>query len=607
MNVEKTATKQPLTSAFETAVAARDACTALLCDGLRMTYGELNRRANKFARVLRARGAESGDLVAISLDRCFDTYVVLLGILKAGCAYVPLDPMLPTARRMAVAHDCETRFLAVNDRELLLDEFRGETIATWEIGAALAAASDENLEIESAADDVACVLYTSGSTGMPKGVIVPGRAILSHAGWMWAAHPFRDGDAALLHRSYMHMAATWDYFGPLLGGIPTVLIPGHQTSDPAVILRACAEHGVTHVSGSPGFWRVLLDHPAELLERWRTLRVASTSGEQLPWGVAVDFRRVFPHARLLNVYGITEAVRPAAFDTSAIAADDLRVPIGSPLSNVAVHIVDEALAPVAAGEVGEISVAGPCLARGYLKQPELTAQRFVPNPFDDGWPTLFRTGDLGRWRVDGNLEVIGRADQQVKIRGFRVELGDVEAALQQSPAVRRAAVVAPEERDGERRLIAYAIPAAAAHPSWLELRAFLAARLPDHMIPVSFVFVPELPLTASGKIDRVALAALDIPATPRGAVGERGPDRTATEQALARIWSEVMGVVDIDGGQTFTEVGGHSLVAMQIASRVYAAFGVELPLETFFPNPTLRAMSTAIDRLRAGETAAAGR
>ena len=609
MNDERAATNQPLSGAFEAVAAARDGCTALIRDGRRMSYGELNRRANQFARVLRARGAKSGDLVAVSLDRSFDTYFVLLGILKAGCAYVPLDPKLPTARRMAIAGDCETRLLAVTDRELLLDEFRGETLAAWEMGAELDAASDENLAIDDVPDDVACVLYTSGSTGKPKGVVVPGRAVLNHAGWMWTAYPFRDDDVALLHRSYLHMAATWDYFGPLLGGIPSVLIPGHQTSDPAVMVRACAEHGVTHVSGSPGFWRAVLDHPAELLEPWRTLRLASTSGEQVPSGVAVDFRRVFPEARLLNVYGITEAVRPAVFDTSGVAGHELRVPIGSPLPNVVVHLLGEDLAPVVDGEVGEICVAGACLSRGYFKRPDLTAERFVPDPFDDDWPTLFRTGDLGRRREDGNLEYVGRRDHQVKIRGFRVELGDVEAALQQSPAVRRAAVVAREEREGDRRLVAYAVPDGDAVPSRLELRAYLEARLPDHMIPAAFVLVTELPLTGSGKVDRVALAARDVPAPGGDAAAAAEADRTATEQALAEIWSEVIGVAagDVGGGQTFTEVGGHSLMAMQIASRVYDAFGVELPLETFFPNPTLRSMSSLIDDLRAGDTAAAGR
>jgi amino acid adenylation domain-containing protein len=611
MHDEKAVTRQPLASVFEDVAAARDGHPALLCEGRRMTYGALNRRANRFARVLRARGAESGDLVAVSLDRSFDTFVVLLGILKAGCAYVPLDPKLPPARRMAIANDCGTKFLAVTERELVLDEFRGEILATWAMTSELAACSDEPLDVPHAADDIACVLYTSGSTGRPKGVIVSGRAILNHALWMWATYPFGDDDAALLHRSYMHMAATWDYFGPLLGGIANVIVPGHQTSDPAVVIRAAVEHGVSHVSGSPGFWRAVLDQPAALLQKWQTLRVGTTSGEQLPVRVVADWQRVFPEARLLNVYGITEAVRPAVFDTGALEADAARVPIGQPLPNVAVYIVDEALVPVADGEIGEICVAGACLARGYFGLPQLTEERFLANPFDDGWPVLFRTGDVGRLRADGSLEIVGRRDHQVKVRGFRVELEDVEAALQQSPATRRAVVVAQEDHGGDLRLIAYVVPAAGANPTWLELRAFLEARLPDHMIPASFVVTPEIPLTPSGKVDRVALAALEVPAASRGretaSEAERsGIERTTTELQLAQIWSDVIGVADVAGGETFIELGGHSLMAMQIASRVYDAFGVELPLETFFPNPTLRAMSGVIDELRTGVDTPAG-
>jgi amino acid adenylation domain-containing protein len=607
MNDKKTTARQPLTTGFETVAAARDSRTALIFEERRMTYGQLNRRANQFARLLRERGAESGQVIAVSLDRSLDTFVVLLGVLKAGCAYVPLDPKLPPARRLSIAQDCKTKFLAVTERELLLDEFKGETVATWEIGDDLAAASDENLDLPPAADDIACVLYTSGSTGRPKGVIVSGAAILNHARWMWTAYPFRDGDVALLHRSYMHMAATWDYFGPLLGGIPSVVMPGHQTSDPAVVIKACLEHGVSHISGSPGFWRAVLDQPAAVLKRWQTLRVGTTSGEQLPVSIVTDWLRTFPHARLLNVYGITEAVRPAVFETGAGDADDARVPIGRPLPHVIVHIVDETLVPVADGEVGEICVAGACLARGYFNLPELTEERFVPNPFEEEWPTLFRTGDLGRRRADGNLEIVGRRDNQVKIRGFRVELEDVEAALQQSAAVRRAAVVAQGDHGSDRRLIAFVAPAAGASPTWLELRAFLEARLPDHMIPASFVIVPEIPLTSSGKIDRVALAARDVPAAARRREASCEPERTMTEAALARIWSDVIGVADVGGDETFIEIGGHSLMAMQIASRVYDAFGVELPLETFFPNPTLRAVSTIIDGLCAGAMASSGR
>jgi amino acid adenylation domain-containing protein len=567
-----------------------------LVSGLReLSYGELHATATRFARVLQSRGAKPGDLVAVSLDRSVEAFVVLLGILKAGCAYVPLDPTLPPLRRTAIATDAQARLLVVTHREFVLRGFEGHSILYPEIEAELAGESRGDLGPPDG-PDVCCVLYTSGTTGTPKGVVVPGSAILNHASWMWRAYPFRDGDLALIHRSCVYMAATWDYFGPLLGGAPALIVPGHQASDPAVLTQLCVEHGVSHVSGSPGFWRTVLDRPKAQLDAWHALRLGTTSGEALPVGIVRDWRRAFPHATLLNVYGITEAVRPAVCDTRAVADDDTRVPIGTPLPNVELRIVDEHAEPVEPGRVGEICVVGPCVALGYLNQPVLTAERFVTDP-SDGGRMAFRTGDLGRVRSDGRYEVTGRVDHQVKIRAFRVELEEIEAALHAWPPVRRAVVVAHEDPQGDRKLIAYIVPTEDTVPTWREFRAFLDVRLPDYMIPASFVLVDALPLTASGKVDRQALSALSAPA-PAEAGQAAPPIGTVTEAALARIWSDVMGEPAITPGASFLELGGHSLMAMHIASRVHLAFGVELPLESFFPNPTLRAMASAIDGLR---------
>jgi amino acid adenylation domain-containing protein len=584
--------RNSLVQTFRQTVETFAARVALISEDRQVTCGELDGMANQFARVLRSRGAAPRDLVAVSLDRSVDAFVVLLGILKAGCTYVPLDPSLPALRRTAIAADARARLLVVTRGDFLLPEIEAPAILYSEIEAECVSLSSGDVGADSA--DVCCVLYTSGTTGAPKGVAVPGSAILNHASWMWRAYPFRDGDVALIHRSCVYMAATWDYFGPLLGGAPSLIAPGHGRTDPAVLFKLSLAHGVSHVSGSPGFWRTLLDRPQAQLEAWHTLRLGTTSGEELPVAIVADWRRAFPRATLLNVYGITEAVRPAVYDTAGLTDADARVPIGTPLPNVEMRIVDERLENVETGTVGEICVAGACLTRGYLHPEAGGSGRFFA---DSLGRTMFRTGDLARLRPDGHIELVGRIDHQVKIRGFRVELEEIEMALHACPAVRQAAVVAHRDRSAEKGLIAYVVPSDGTYPSWRDLDAFLRTRLPDFMVPASFVLVDEIPLTPSGKVDRQTLSVLDSPVI-RGAVRRPEPMATATEAALARIWSDVIGVPGMEATNSFLELGGHSLMAMRIATQVELAFGVELPLETFFPNPTLRAMAAAIDRLR---------
>jgi amino acid adenylation domain-containing protein len=583
---------------FERLAAGRPDAPALFEGGRAISYGELNRRANQLARYLLGRGPAAGRRVAVCLPRSSEMVVSLLAILKAGAAFVPLDSTLPHSRKLSVLRDARPAVLLAADADDAPPEFDGEVLLTRESRARIEQEDASNPEPGVARDGVLCVLYTSGVTGRPKGVVVPARAVLNHMRWMWRAYPFRGSDVGLLHRSYMLISSTWDYLGPLLGGVPSLVMQENEANDPLAIWRGAVASGVTHVSGSPAFWDAILDHAERHHGEWNSMRLATISGEQVSVRIVRRWQRAFPGARLLNVYGSTECVRPTVYDTSSLPAHAERVPIGPPLPNVRVWVADEELRPLPGGEQGEICVSGPCLAEGYLNQPALTAERFMRDAAlaGDGG-VVFRTGDLGRVLPDGNLEVTGRRDQQVKIRGYRVELGDVEAALLQSGVLRQAAVLATEEASGWKRLVAYVVAEADPPPSSSELRRFLASKLPDYMIPAFFVPLKELPLTRSGKTDWNALPSVAASRRAEGG-GERATaPLNATERAMAGIWSEVFELESVGCDDDFYDLGGHSVMAMQIASRVADAFGVELSTDALLSVHTVREMAKCVDEL----------
>jgi acyl-CoA synthetase (AMP-forming)/AMP-acid ligase II/acyl carrier protein len=366
--------------------------------------------------------------------------------------------------------------------------------------------------------------------------------------------------------------------------------------DLRLILRTATEQRVTHVSGAPSTWRGLLDQPAARLRQWRTLRLGITSGEPIPPDLVWSWRRAFPSARLLNLYGLTECVRPLAFDTSRLSAEMTTVPLGDPTPNATIFVLDETGASVEDGTIGEIGVAGPCLADGYLRRPELTAERFVSIELADASTVIvFKTGDRGRLRPDGSIELIGREDNQVKIRGFRVELGDVEATLRRVDGVRDVAVVVEDRGLESARLVAYMSMRTAHQVSSEDVRAFLRRELPEYMVPAQCVIVDALPLTASGKVDRVRLSVGRRPAADQPIAS---PD-PATAQRLARIWSDVIGMPNVAVTANFLELGGHSLQATRIAARVSDQFAVDLDMASFLsPTETVQSMADTIDRQR---------
>lgn len=553
--------------------------TALILDERRVSYAELSQSVNAVSELLAAHSIERGDRVAVDVDVSVDAFVSILAALKAGAVCVPIDAALPESRRDAILADAQPKVHLSGSHAVFEASPRARKTAP-----AAAATSDE----------VAFVLYTSGSTGRPKGVLVPVSAILSHFEWMSATYPLGPDDVALVYRPCSVIASIWDHFGPLLQGVTTIVVPGGGARNPAAIVAAAAQHDVTHASGSPSLWHAILEQPKPRLRAWRRLRLGLASGETLPVRVVRAWRDAFPSGRLLNVYSATESFRPCIYDTSDLTDADTHVPAGRPVSHARVTIVGDDREPVPTGEVGEICVSGACVAIGYLHQPDLSTRSFARDQGNS--ERTFRTGDLGRWRPDGTLELVGRSDGLVKVRGNRVELGDVEAALLQRQDVHEVAVLSGDDGRGNQPLVAYlAAPPTKQPPTVKALRRHLRERLPDYMMPALFVVLEALPRTASGKVDRVALQQLPLQPSPAPNTND---ESTSTEERVSRIIAKAMGLSAVDRSCNFLELGGHSLMAMQIVARLFDEFAVDLPLHVFLsPELTIAGVAALVDEL----------
>ena len=543
---------------------------ALVFDGEPMSYRELDARANRLANHLLANGVGVGDLVAVRVGRGLDLVVGLLGVLKSGAGYVPIDVSHPAERIESILREAAVRLVVDAD-----------------VIAASATAPATRPAVPVTADDVATVLFTSGSSGVPKGVASPHRATVR----TFVGQSYVDFSPEVV--TLQCAPVSWDglsleLWPALLHGGTCVLAPG-QTPDPAVIARLVPEHGVTTMWLSAGLFAVVLD---EYPEVFGTLRQVMTGGEAPSVAHVLRARRDFPHLRLVHGYGPVESMvftncHPVT-DT-----DGTTLPVGAPIANTRVYVLDGALRPVPPGVVGELYAAGDGLAHGYANRPGLTAERFVADPFHVG-ARMYRTGDLARWTRDGVVEVCGRADDQVKIRGFRIELGEVEAAVIGHPGVRKAAVIVREDRPGDKRLVAYVV--GTADPA--AVREHVAASLPSYMVPSAVVALDALPLTPNGKLDRRALPA---PGLTSGGAG-RGP-RTPAEEVLCGLFAELLGVerVGIDDG--FFDLGGHSLLATRLVSRVRATLGAELSVRDLFTTPTVAGLARALNTATAARPA----
>jgi amino acid adenylation domain-containing protein len=581
---------------FAAQARATPAATALIAEGVSLTYAELDARSDSLARVLAARGVGPDQVVGLAVERSFNLVIGMLGILKAGGAYLPLDPEHPRDYLSFLLQDAGVSLVAT--QEQLAERLPTTEIRTVNVAAALPAAGEP---AGAGGDNLAYVIYTSGSTGRPKGVMIPHRGVVNRLLWMKRTYPLTTADRVLHKSPFTFDVSLWEIFWPLFSGAAVVIARPGGHRDPSYLVRLIREEGVTAVQFVPSMLRVFLEEQG--VEECRSLRFMACGGEALPADLERRCLEVLPGLSLQNFYGPTEAsIGCSAYRCNRPWPGGI-VPIGRPISNMALHVLDRELDPMAPGTEGELCAAGVGLARGYLGRPGLTAERFVPNPLARvAGERLYRTGDLARRAPAGDLEFLGRLDEQVKVSGFRIELGEIEAVLRRQPGVTDAAVCVRSGAAGSR-LAAYVVPRGRLDVE--ALRAGLAAALPAYMVPAAFVTLAALPLNANGKLDRSALPEPEAPAavyqSPAGGL----------EQSIAAVWREVLGCERVGSRDNFFDLGGHSLLMARVRNRLSMALSREIGMVELLAHPTVAALAGHLGAALpadagAGEAQAAG-
>ena len=581
------APRAPLPVLFEEQVRRTPEAVALVYDGLELSYAELNARANRLARLLIERGAGPERLVALVLPRSVALVVSLLAIVKSGAAYLPVDPEYPADRIRYMLRDAQAILaLMTPETDHELPEDIAQLLLDEEAEAVEAAGTQSDADVSDAdrvgalcAEHPAYVIYTSGSTGRPKGVTVSHAAIANRLAWMQVCHPQGAGDRILQKTPTGFDVSVWEFFWPLQVGATLVVAKPGGHRDPAYLAGLIDEQQITTLHFVPSMLAVFLAEPAAA--QCSSLHTVFCSGETLSLDLAEKFTATLD-AGLYNLYGPTEAAVDVTRWVYRSEPGATGVPIGCPVANSRVYVLDSSLRPVPVGVTAELYLAGVQLARGYVNRPELTAERFVANPFGIPGERMYRTGDLVRWRADGNLEYLGRADEQVKVRGFRVELGEVQAVLAGHPAVDRAAVTVRDDQRGDQHLVAYMVPATGVTVDTAEARRFVAERLPEFMVPAMIVVMDELPVTVNGKLDVSALPAPDFSSVVSG----RAP-RSPQEEILCQVFAEILDLERVGIDDSFFDLGGHSLLATRVISRMRKLLGVELPLRALFEAPSV--------------------
>ncbi|MFE0043487.1 amino acid adenylation domain-containing protein [Streptomyces albireticuli] len=577
---------------FEERARREPQAEAVRFEGRSLSYGELNRRANQLAHRLTRLGVGRDVLVGVSMERSLEMVVSLLAVLKAGGAYVPMDPGYPRARLEYMLDDAQVPVL-LTQRHVLegLPPVRAEALCVEELAEELEREPDGNPGRDVAGEDLAYVIYTSGSTGRPKGVMNVHSAIRNRLLWMQDAYGLDGTDRVLQKTPFSFDVSVWEFFWPLMTGAVLVVARPDGHKDSGYLARTIRAESITTVHFVPSMLQLFLLEPEA--GRCTGLRRVICSGEALPERLQ---ERFFARSRaeLHNLYGPTEAAVDVTAWTCRRDGAPGPVPIGHPIANTRMYVLDRHLRPVPAGVPGELHIGGHGLARGYLNRPELTEERFVPSPFDpEPGARLYRTGDLARYRGDGALEFLGRLDHQVKLRGFRIELGEIESVLTQHPEVREAVVVAREHGPGDVRLAAYLTGTAERPPGTAELITHLRERLPEYMVPAAFSVLPVLPLGPSGKVDR---AALPEPSAGRPDLGTSFvAPRDGLEGSIAGLWRDLLGVERVGVQDNFFDLGGHSLLMAEARNRL-AALGHELSMVELFQYPTVGSLAEFLGR-----------
>ncbi|QGQ96125.1 amino acid adenylation domain-containing protein [Paenibacillus psychroresistens] len=566
-----------------------------------LTYQELNERANQLARVIRAKGVQADSIVGIMVDRSIEMIVGILGILKAGGAYLPIDPEYPQERIAFMLEDSGSDILLTQHKFNLKISFKQETLFIDNEN--LYRGESANLEAVTKSNHLAYVLYTSGTTGKPKGVMIEHHSVANRLHWMQEQYPLQANDVIMQKTPITFDVSVWELFWWSWTGASVYFLGSDEEKDPQLIIRAIEKHNITVLHFVPSMLNAFLNHIEQTKQTANiiSLRQVFASGEALSPLAVRTFNRLIQQwngTKLFNLYGPTEAtVDVSHYDCSTSISLEI-VPIGKPIYNTRLYIVDLNFKLLPVGVGGELCIAGKGLARGYLNRPELTAEKFIDNPFEHE-QRMYRTGDLARWLPDGNIEYLGRIDHQVKIRGFRVELGEVEAALNAYESIQETAVIAREEEDNSKYVCAYFT--ASEQLNINELKSYLSGVLPKYMIPLFFVQMEQMPLTPNGKLNRKKLPA------PEGYININTvyeSPRNTLEAALVNIWQGVLGVQRMGIADDFFEQGGHSLKATTLISRIHKEMNVEVPLKEVFLRPTVKAMGAYILGLKTSAYAA---
>src|SRR5450755_1972849 len=557
---------------------------AIEFQGRGLSYAELDARSNQLAHFLRSRGVQADRLVGVCVERSLEMVVALLGILKAGGAYVPLDPAYPSDRIKYVLDDAHVTLLLTQDSMLAsLPATAAEVIRLDPEWRAFQHEDPCPIVTEVKPENLAYVIYTSGSTGKPKGVQLEHRSVVNFLYAMRRAPGMTSNDVLVAVTTLSFDIAGLELYLPLLVGGRLVVASREATVDGRMLMKLLEQSGATIMQATPTTWRVLLESGWEGNPKLKVL----VGGEALSADLARQLAmRCGP---VWNMYGQTETtIWSSVYQVEG--KDEKLVPIGKPIANTTFYILDANRRAVAEGAEGELYIGGEGLARGYFEREELTAEKFVADPFSSRpGARMYRTGDLARYRQDGNVEFLGRIDHQVKIRGFRIELGEIEAVLEQHPGVNHAVVVAREDTPGDKRLVAYFVPATPDALTSAELRSHAGKQLTDYMTPTAFVQMAKLPVTPNGKVDRKALPAPTV--IDFEAQTEYVAPRDATERKLVQLWEEVLGVSPISVTASFFDLGGRSVLAARLFTKILRAFGKELPLSTLFRSPTVEQLA----------------
>ncbi|MED1801253.1 amino acid adenylation domain-containing protein [Brevibacillus porteri] len=580
---------------FEEQAARTPERMAVVFGNEQWTYRQINNRANFLASKLRNQGVKPDTLVGLLSERSPDMMIGILAILKAGGAYMPMDTVAPKDRLSYILRDSDTKVVVMQEKFKTAIDFNGPVLLLEE-NRPDQDVECENLESVAHSKNLAYVIYTSGSTGAPKGVMIEHCSVVNRMNWMVHRYPMNEDDTILQKTPYCFDVSVTELVLWFFTGSKLCFLAPHAEKDPELIVKTVAQHQITYIHFVPSMLSIFLDHleNVDCAEEIKTLQRVYTTGEALSAEQVQRFHRLIGqrnHTTLINLYGPTETtIEVTYYDCQT---DSKVIPIGKPMDNIQAYILNKEgdLQPI--GVMGELVIGGIGLARGYIGKPELTAERFVPNPFGNPSERLYKTGDYARWMPDGNIEYIGRMDNQVKIRGYRIELGEIEAVMRKQQGVGEVAIIAHEYEPGDKRLIAYYSGASEAET----VKSHLQKQLPPYMIPSYFVRVGEMPLTSSGKLDRKALPLPEIHIVSHHYTAPRN----STEELLALIWSEILRVNQIGVFDSFFELGGHSLLATQVVSRIREVFGQHLPLRAIFDCPTIEGLAKRLTELRQGE------